>query len=333
MDADGFCSLPTNHLILWFRFVSFRFVSFGYRGGAVHGVGGAAAFMGAAILGPRIGRFKVDEATGKTISTPIRGHNLVLSALGGFILWFGFFAFNAGSGQNIVGEGAIVTGRVAVVTCFGGAAGAITMLAFIRIKDGIWDMMMSMNGLFAGMIATCSCCNVIQPWAGFIVGFTGALFYYAQSWVTEHILHIDDPLDAAALHMGGGFWGMIMAGLLADPDFVEDGDEGLFYGGGKQLGYQIMGIAVYGGWALGTSALMFGTLNYLGLFRVSEEVELMGLDEHHHGGYSYRISMRNPRGSQLRWTMTRKPEEPFAAKGEEKNINLPEVEEEEVISS
>mmetsp|Transcript_17167 Transcript_17167/g.39796 ORF Transcript_17167/g.39796 Transcript_17167/m.39796 type:complete len:208 (+) Transcript_17167:377-1000(+) len=207
------------------------------------------------------------------------------------------------------------------------------MLAFIRIKDGIWDMMMSMNGLFAGMIATCSCCNVIQPWAGFIVGFTGALFYYAQSWVTEHILHIDDPLDAAALHMGGGFWGMIMAGLLADPDFVEDGDEGLFYGGGKQLGYQIMGIAVYGGWALGTSALMFGTLNYLGLFRVSEEVELMGLDEHHHGGYSYRISMRNPRGSQLRWTMTRKPEEPFAAKGEEKNINLPEVEEEEVISS
>jgi ammonia channel protein AmtB len=71
---------------------------------------------------------------------------------------------------------------------------------------GTWDMMMAMNGLLAGMVATCSCCNVIQPWAALIVGFTGSIVYYAQSWITEHIFHMDDPLDAAALHMGAGFW-------------------------------------------------------------------------------------------------------------------------------
>jgi hypothetical protein len=82
---------------------------------------------------------------------------------------------------------------------------------------------------------------------------------------------------------------MIMAGLLADPSLVEDGREGLFYGGGKQLGYQIMAVLAYATWALGTSAIMFGSLHYLGLFRVDKDTEIMGLDNHHHGGYAYRI--------------------------------------------
>jgi hypothetical protein len=80
-----------------------------------------------------------------------------------------------------------------------------------------------------------------------------------------------------------------VAGLLADPSLVEEGREGLFYGGGEQLGYQIMAVLAYATWALGTSAIMFGSLNYLGLFRVDEDVEIMGLDNHHHGGYAYRI--------------------------------------------
>jgi hypothetical protein len=85
---------------------------------------------------------------------------------------------------------------------------------------------------------------------------------------------------------------MIMAGLLADPSLVEDGREGLFYGGGEQLGYQIMAVLAYATWALGTSAIMFGSLNYLGLFRVDKDTEIMGLDNHHHGGYAYRIEHR-----------------------------------------
>jgi len=80
-----------------------------------------------------------------------------------------------------------------------------------------------------------------------------------------------------------------MAGLLADPRFVAEGQKGLFYGGGKQLGYQIMAVVAYGVWSAGCSIIMFGTLNYFGMFRVEKEVEIMGLDAHHHGGYSYRI--------------------------------------------
>ena len=80
-------------------------------------------------------------------------------------------------------------------------------------------MMMAMNGLLAGMIATCGNCNVIQPWHSLIVGMTGAMVYYAQSWVTEHVFHIDDPLDAAALHMGAGFW--YVAERKRSMDFVE----------------------------------------------------------------------------------------------------------------
>jgi ammonia channel protein AmtB len=87
--------------------------------------------------------------------------------------------------------------------------------------------------------------------------------------------------------MGIGFWGTLMASFLADPSFVQEGQEGVFYGGdGKQLGYQIMAVAAYAAWALGTFGIMFGILNYLGIYRVEREVELMGLDDHHHGGYS-----------------------------------------------
>ena len=254
-------------------------------GGAVHGIGGVAAVCAAFVLGPRIGKF-TEGPDGTLVANKMPGHNLVLSALGVLILWFGFFAFNGGSGYDIVGEGAVITGRVAIVTCIAGATGAVTIMILERIKSGTWDMMASANGLLAGMIATCSCCNVVHVWHSLIIGFTGSLVTYGQSYVTEHILHIDDPLDAAALHMGAGFWGTICAGLFAVPEFVSEGQEGLFYGGGKQLGYQIAAVFAYTAWAAGTSMCMFYTLNYLNLFRVSKEVELMGLDDHHHGGYS-----------------------------------------------
>jgi ammonium transporter, Amt family len=255
-------------------------------GGAVHGIGGAAALIAATMLGPRIGKYTVVDGTVVKVNK-IPGHNLVLSALGGFILWFGFFAFNAASGYNIVGEGAIITGRVAIVTCLGGASGACTLLFYTRIREGTWDMMTSLNGLLAGMIATCSCCNVIEIWASLIVGPTGALVFYLSSYIIEYKLHIDDPLGASPLHMGAGFWGTIMAGFLATPEFAGEGKEGVFYGGGKQLGIQIAAVLAYIGWTVATCVLLFGSLNYLQLFRVTKEEEIAGLDYHHHGGYSY----------------------------------------------
>jgi Amt family ammonium transporter len=260
-------------------------------GGAVHGVGGTAALSAAWILGPRIGRFSYDEVTKKWTSHKIPGHNLVLSALGGFILWMGFFPFNGGSGLDIGSmDGAVVTGRVVVVTTLAGASGGITMLIFGRVKSGEWDMMLSLNGVLAGMIASCSGVNTFHPTVSLFVGFSGSFAYYIQDWVTENIFHIDDPLGAAALHMGAGFWGCILSGLLANDEYIGDEMAGLFYGGSiKTLGWQITAILAYFAWSFGTCTIMFSTLMYMGWFRVDEDEELKGLDVTHHGGSAYNI--------------------------------------------
>merc|ERR1711884_275265 len=103
-------------------------------------VGGIAAFTGAWILGPRIGRFEYNEETKTWTSCPIPGHNSVLAATGTFILWFGFFPFNAAAGGNIVGDGLIQAGRVATVTALAGAAGCLTLLCvgvFLRKESTI----------------------------------------------------------------------------------------------------------------------------------------------------------------------------------------------------
>jgi ammonium transporter, Amt family len=256
-------------------------------GGAVHGIGGTAALIAAAMLGPRIGKYTKDSNNKIIKVNIIPGHNLVLSALGGFILWFGFFAFNAASGYNIVNEGAIITGRVVIVTGLGGSSGACTLLAISRIRNNTWDLMNALNGLLAGMIATCSCCNVIEIWVSLIVGTTGAIVFYVISYILEYKLYIDDPLCASALHMGAGFWGTIMAGLFATSKYAGDGKDGVFYGGGgKQLGLQILAVVSYSGWTIVTCLLLFGSLKYLNLLRVTKEEEIAGLDYHHHGGYS-----------------------------------------------
>ena len=260
-------------------------------GGAVHMVGGTAALAGAWVLGPRIGRFEYDSETETWISHPIRGHNSVLAATGTFILWFGFFPFNAASGGNIVGTGLTQVGRIATVTALAGAAGCMTLLAvgvFFK-KESTIDLGLSMNGLLAGMVATCSGVGYYDPWVGILVGSTGALVYYGMAWVMEFIWRIDDPLGAAPLHLGSGAWGMIIVAFCANPAYIDDVSQaGIFYGGnGKQLGWQIAGILAYFSWTMATCTLMFWVMNYFEIFRVSEEVERMGMDLHHHGGAAY----------------------------------------------
>ena len=123
-------------------------------GGAVHMVGGAAAAAGSIILGPRKGKFVVDEETGKKVPVKIPGHNMVFQSLGALILWFGFFAFNGGSTYAIAGEEAFkMTGRAVVVTTLGGATGSCTLLALSYMLEGTWDLGFVINGLLGGMVS------------------------------------------------------------------------------------------------------------------------------------------------------------------------------------
>ena len=152
-------------------------------------VGGAAALSGAWILGPRIGRFTYDEKTKKWTSNQIPGHNSVLAATGAFILWFGFFPFNAASGFTIIGDGFVQVGRVATVTALAGASGCLTLLAVgvYCHEEKTIDLGLSINGLLSGMVATCSGVGYFDPWAGIPVGVTGALAYYASAWLLERL--------------------------------------------------------------------------------------------------------------------------------------------------
>jgi Amt family ammonium transporter len=257
--------------------------------GGVHLIGGAAAMAGSVFLGPRIGKFKFHESTQKWEAVDIPGHNAVLAALGAFILWMGFFAFNGAACAAFFCPSYSETGRIVTVTMLAGSSGCLTLLFFGVIRFGCWDLKLAINGLLSGMVASCSGCNVIDPWAALLVGFLGAFGYYGQVYLFEHVLRIDDPLGASAVHQAAGAVGLITTAFLANSDHVDNEDQaGIFYGGnGKQLGYQIMGLCCYFGWSFGTCAILFKSMDLMGILRVSAEVELQGMDMHHHGGRAY----------------------------------------------
>jgi ammonium transporter, Amt family len=137
-------------------------------GGAVHMVGGTAAAVGAYILGPRHGKFRVDAVTGKTVPVSIPGHNATLAVVGTLILWFGFFAFNGGASYAIAGEAAFfATGRAVVVTTLSGASGGLVTMFWGRYATGTWNLSWTINGILAGMVRRHTlvhlCAADIQP--------------------------------------------------------------------------------------------------------------------------------------------------------------------------
>mmetsp|Transcript_29300 Transcript_29300/g.68198 ORF Transcript_29300/g.68198 Transcript_29300/m.68198 type:complete len:519 (+) Transcript_29300:62-1618(+) len=267
-------------------------------GGAVHALSGVAAFMGALALGPRHGRF---DENGKPVE--IVSHDVVMMALGVFILWFGFVPFNAGSGLSVIGSMAGQTSRIAVITMLGGCSGAMTglILGYIVFKHASVEYVM--NGILAGMVTVCSCCAVCQVWhIAFIISPCGALSYFGLAKLLE-LIKVDDPLGAGPLHYGPGIVGLLAAGLFASPEYVtaaygcsfphrlDDGCKdyyGLFMGGtGKQFGLQVYAGVCWTIWGAVTCGILFFSMKAAGILRVSLDDELRGLDVTHHGGPAY----------------------------------------------
>ncbi|XP_041366977.1 putative ammonium transporter 1 [Gigantopelta aegis] len=162
--------------------------------GIVHILGGVAAFVGALLLGPRQGRFHRPSST----IIDIRGHSVPLAALGGFILLFGFLAFNGGSQLNISQSGSGQVVALAVVNTFlSGSCSAFVTLFSARITGRHWSLLFTINGALAGMVAACAGCNVIYPWCACIVGVFASISYQFWAWFMVK-MWIDDPLDAVA---------------------------------------------------------------------------------------------------------------------------------------
>jgi Amt family ammonium transporter len=245
--------------------------------GVVHLTGGVMALTGAIVLGPRIGKF----IKGKAQAIP--GHNLPMGVLGCFILAFGWFGFNAGS--TLAGTDL----RIAVVatnTMLASASGALLAYLYTWKKFGAPDLSMAVNGMLAGMVAiTAPCAFVTAPSAVLIGAISGVLVVVAALFV-ENTMKIDDPVGAIAVHGVNGAWGLIALGLFADGTYgqglngASSGVTGLFYGDGRQLVAQFIGIGANLLWVGVTSYALFKVLDKTLGMRVSPEQEMAGLDFH-----------------------------------------------------
>ncbi|KAL6783752.1 AMT1B [Auxenochlorella protothecoides x Auxenochlorella symbiontica] len=272
--------------------------------GPVHMVGGFASLAGAWILGPRLGRF---DAAGNPIDMP--GHNASLNLLGVFVLWFGWYGFNPGSTNAIVGSAvgySKISAAIAVNTTVAAAAACLSTLfltmAINYFTSGVivWDLIIAGNGALGGLVAITGPCAFVQTWAAIIIGLFAGGVYIIASRVNLNLLKIDDPLDAIAVHAGCAVWGMIAGAAFADLGMVEDyygaspyGEDTtreygfIMGGGGKLLGAHLVYIICIAAWVLGIMGPYFFILKRLGIFRVSPEVETAGLDASYHGGHAY----------------------------------------------
>ena len=243
----------------------------------VHMVGGVAALMGAAILGPRIGKYGPD---GKPRA--ILGHNIPYAVLGTFILLVGWYGFNPGS--ELAADGAI--GGIAVTTTLAAAAGAITAMLAIWAKSGKPDVAMTANGMLAGLVGITAGTAAVSNVGAVIIGAAAGVIVVVAVFFFDRI-HIDDPVGAISVHGVCGAFGTICVGLFAteDTDFWQ---QGLFYGGGiSQLVSQVIGVVAIAAFVAITAGILFMVLKATVGLRVSEEEELAGLDVLEHGAPGY----------------------------------------------
>ncbi|MFT5424656.1 MAG: Amt family ammonium transporter [Phycisphaerales bacterium] len=245
----------------------------------VHGVGGCAALVGAWMLGPRIGRFNKDGSP-----NAIAGHNLPLVTVGVFILWFGWFGFNAGSTLGMGDPGLV--GRIAMNTTLAPAAGAIAAMSAAWLMFGKPDLTVALNGALAGLVGITAPCAVVGSGGALAIGIVaGVLVVYGITWLNK--IKVDDPVGAIPVHGLCGVWGTIAVGLFGQSSLGSPKD-GLFYGGGfGQLGIQCLGVAACLGFTAIAMWVVFKTIDAIVGLRVTRETELRGLDLDEHGMESY----------------------------------------------
>jgi len=253
--------------------------------------------IAAIVLGPRKGRFY--DADGNPLMEPATwpAHSTAMQMLGTFILWFGWYGFNPGSALKISPDGyGEVAALSAVTTTIAAASGVVssvfTNTAIDYFKNGTveYDLSYAMNGGLGGLVGITANCCVVTPGMACIIGIIAGWVYIAGSKTLQK-LRIDDAVDAIPVHLCNGIWGCIATGLFANPDKVAiaygNGAKGLFYGGGKLLGDEIVGILFITAWVCVIMIPYFYMLKYLNLFRVDALEEEVGLDISHHKGAAY----------------------------------------------
>lgn len=252
----------------------------------VHSVGAWAALAGAMMVGPRLGKYGKDGSV-----NVISPHNMPLAALGVFILWFGWYGFNAGSTLLAIGG----ISHVAVTTTLAAAAGAIGALFLSWILFKKPDLSMALNGALAGLVGITAPCASVSTTSAVIIGLVaGVLVVYSILFI-ERKLKIDDPVGAISVHGICGAWGTLAVGLfgqqIIDIQYWDESStikDGLFFGGGfEQLGVQAIGVGAVFVFVFVAMLIVFFIIKKLVGLRVSDEEQIEGLDLGEHGNVAY----------------------------------------------
>ncbi|WP_439809886.1 ammonium transporter [Parabacteroides distasonis] len=243
----------------------------------VHSVGGWVALVGAAIIGPRIGKYGKDKK-----SRAIPGHNLTIACLGVFILWFGWFGFNPGSQLAAAGEGnRTAISHVFLTTNLAACTGGFFSLIVAWFKYKKPSLSLTLNGVLAGLVGITAGCDLVSPVGAALIGaICGTVMIFAVDFI-DHVLKIDDPVGASSVHGVCGCLGTILTGVFAT-------EEGLLYSGSANfLLAQMFGALVVGCWAAFMGFTVFKGLDIVHGLRVPARVEEEGLDIYEHGETAY----------------------------------------------
>ena len=240
--------------------------------GVVHAVGGFVALTGAAIVGPRLGKYNANGT-----ANPIVGHNVPYVVIGTFILFFGWFGFNINTGDSI--------GLNAANTLLSGATGAVVALYIQLVRTGKADILMACNGALAGLVGITAPVAFVEPWSAVVIGAISAPIMIVSVMVIENVLKIDDPVSAVSVHGVTGLWGLLAVGIFANGN---NGVDGLIAGNNLQIVSQLISMGVVLGWSLATGFVLFMVLKVsMGGIRASDAEQLEGLDLAEHGLEAY----------------------------------------------
>lgn len=280
-SAYCLCSLAISAIVypicghwIWGRGWLYQMGFHDFAGGTVvHLVGGTAAFVGAFILGPRVGKFTKEKK-----ARAIPGHNLTVAALGMFILWFGWFGFNGGSALGIdTEELGIQVSHIIFNTNLSAVFSTLTTMLVTWIWYKKPDVSLTINGAVAGLVAVTAGCDVVSSGGAAIIGICAGIFVVLVNVFVEKKLLVDDPVGAVGVHGGAGLLGTLMVGLFSQ-------ETGLFYGGGiHQFLIQLLGAACVMAFAGIIIGALYQIINKTVGLRVPVAEEISGLDKIEHG--------------------------------------------------
>lgn len=241
---------------------------------AVHMVGGAAAFVGAYILGPRMGKYDKD---GKVNAIP--GHSIPLGALGVFILWFCWFGFNGGSTLSMTEGNGAVAGKIFFNTNLAASMSTLVVMFVTWIRYKKPDVSMTLNGSLAGLVAITAGCDVVNPWAAAVIGILAGFAVVFGIEFVDQVLKVDDPVGAVGVHFVNGALGTVLTGVLISEEALAS----MNMERGSFLLVQILGVAAVLAWVTITMTILFTVIKKTVGLRVTPQEEIMGLDMPEHG--------------------------------------------------